>query len=232
MSGNGIEAGCVKELLDSEGQPYLPGNFNKVREMLEGLKPLYNATLKPAALAFNKVGIHPNHITVAGVFLFIGAGYYAAIDKWIVALWLVIAGGLFDGLDGVLARESGKKSVFGAILDSCCDRLTEIAVIAGVLFYYLSHDIHSYWGVILCFTAVSGSLMVSYVKARCEGMDVPCKSGILQRPERIILLCAGLCFGPEIMFWILIGISVLSFFTSFQRLVEASSYCKSNKKTV
>jgi len=204
--------------------------ITKVKRMLEGLKPLYNATLKPAALACNKAGIHPNHITIAGVFLFVAAGYFAAVDKWIIAVWLVVAGGLFDGLDGVLARESGKKTVFGAILDSCCDRLTEIAIIAGVLVYYLSHEIHGYWGVILCFTAVSGSLMVSYVKARCEGMNVPCKSGILQRPERIILLCAGLCLGKEVMFWILLSISVLSFFTSIQRLFEASSYCKTRLK--
>jgi CDP-diacylglycerol--glycerol-3-phosphate 3-phosphatidyltransferase len=181
--------------------------------MLEGLKPFYNATLRPVARAFDKAGIHPNHITVAGVFLFMAAGYFAAVDKWITALWLVITGALFDGLDGVLARESGKKSVFGAILDSSCDRLTEIAIIAGVLVYYLTNSSYNYWGIILCFTAVSGSLMVSYVKARCEGVNVPCKSGILQRPERIILLCAGLCFGPRVMFWILAGISVLSFFT-------------------
>jgi len=194
--------------------------------VIENLKPLYNATLRPFAKLCNRAGIHPNHITLSGTLFFIVAGYFSAVGRWYCALVMVILGGIFDGLDGVLARESGKKSTFGAILDSSCDRITEIALILGLLAYYLTNDIHSFWGPVLCFTGMSGSLMVSYVKARCEGVDVPCKSGILQRPERLILLCIGLLLGVEVMFWILLVITVFSIFTAIQRLFEAAKYCR------
>jgi CDP-diacylglycerol---glycerol-3-phosphate 3-phosphatidyltransferase len=194
--------------------------------MLENLKPIFNATIRPVALGFNALGIHPNHITLSGLVFFVIAGYFSAVDQWFWALILVITGALFDGLDGVLARESGKKSTFGAILDSSCDRLTEIFLLLGVLIFYCNHPFNGYWGIVLCFTAVSGSLMVSYVKARCEGVGIPCKSGLLQRPERIILLCFGLKFGPTVMFWILLGMSIFTSFTVIQRLFEAAWQCK------
>lgn len=194
--------------------------------MLENLKPIFNATLRPVARGFNSLGIHPNHITLSGLIFFAIAGYFSATDQWPLALLLVIGGALFDGLDGVLARESGKKSIFGAILDSSCDRLTEIFLLLGVLIFYCKHPLNGYWGIVLCFTAASGSLMVSYVKARCEGVGVPCKSGLLQRPERIILLCFGLLLGPTAMFWILLGMSIFTSFTVVQRLLEAALQCK------
>ena len=194
--------------------------------MLENLKPLYNATLRPLARSFDSLGIHPNHLTLSGLLFFVIAGYFSAVNQWLWALLLVIAGALFDGLDGVLARESGKKSTFGAILDSSCDRLTEIFLLLGILIFYCKYPQNGFWGIILCFTGISGSLMVSYVKARCEGAGVPCKSGLLQRPERIILLCFGLLLGPVVMFWILLGLSVFASLTVVQRLFEAASQCK------
>lgn len=194
--------------------------------MLENLKPLYNATLRPLARGFNKLGIHPNHITVSGLLFFAIAGYLSGIDKWNSALILVITGALFDGLDGVLARESGKKSIFGAILDSCCDRLTEIFLLGGLLIFYCKNPVYGHWGAILCFSGICGSLMVSYVKARCEGAGISCNRGLLQRPERIIILCFGLKLGPQVMFWILLGLSLFSAFTVVQRISEAASQCK------
>ncbi len=193
--------------------------------MIENLKPLYNATLRPLARIFNAMGLHPNHITLSGLLFFGISGYFAGINRWKIALLLVIAGALFDGLDGVLARESGKKTTFGAILDSSCDRLTEIFLIAGLTVFYCNNPIHGYWGVFLCFSGICGSLMVSYVKARCEGVGIPCNRGILQRPERIILLCFGLLLGPVVMFWILLGLSVFTALTVIQRLFEAASRC-------
>jgi CDP-diacylglycerol--glycerol-3-phosphate 3-phosphatidyltransferase len=128
-----------------------------------------------------------------------------------------------DGLDGVLARESGKKTVFGAVLDSSCDRLTEIALFLGILIFYLKGNPADHTGVILCFAGISGSIMVSYIKARCEGAGLPCKGGILQRPERIVLLSIGLLTGPNVMLWILSGLNILAWFTVVQRLFEAAS---------
>ncbi|MBN1601742.1 MAG: CDP-alcohol phosphatidyltransferase family protein [Chitinispirillaceae bacterium] len=194
--------------------------------MLETLKPLYNKTLKPLALFLARLGLHPNHLTVAGVLFFAAAAVLCVYDYWKFSLLFVIAGGIFDGLDGVVARETGQSSVFGSILDSSCDRITEIVLLLGIMVYFLLETPVNNIGVILCFCAVSASLMVSYVKARCEGASVQCKGGILQRPERIILLSAGLLMGAHVMRWILGIIAVLGLFTSIQRLHEAAIYCR------
>ncbi len=192
--------------------------------MIENLKPFYNRILRPFAHLFLRIGLHPNHVTVAGLIMFITAGYLGACGSWHKALVLVIIGALMDGLDGLLARESGKNTTFGAILDSSCDRLTEMALLGGVMVFYLQHDHYNSLGVPLCFSALCSSVMVSYIKARCEGSGIACSRGLLQRPERIILLCAGLLMGSSVMLWILGGVTVLGAVTAVQRLLQAARY--------
>ena len=164
--------------------------------------------------------------------LFAVAAWFAQQGRWKGALLLVIFGSLLDGLDGVLARESNQKSLFGAILDSSCDRLTEILLLLGILGYLLSAPLISFnkealsiseraWGIVFCYAAITMSLMVSYVKARCEGAGVACNRGLLQRPERIILICCGLFFGPRPMNWILCAIALLGLITVIERLFHA-----------
>jgi CDP-diacylglycerol--glycerol-3-phosphate 3-phosphatidyltransferase len=190
--------------------------------MLEPLKPLYNKTLRPVARICLRRGIHPNHITILGLLFFIAAGILCGRNSWLKALILVIIGSLMDGLDGVLAREGGKKSTFGAILDSCCDRLTEMALLGGLLFYYQRSTFFPEYSPLLCFIALCSSVMVSYVKARCEGVGIACTRGLLQRPERLILLCIGLVAGPAVMLWILGVIGLLGLTTMMERLFQAS----------
>jgi CDP-diacylglycerol--glycerol-3-phosphate 3-phosphatidyltransferase len=194
--------------------------------MLESLKPLYNATLRPAARFCDRIGLHPNHITIFGLLCFIEAGVLTCLNSWHYALLLVIAGSLMDGLDGVLARESGKKSRFGAILDSSFDRLTEMALLGGLLVFYQEFEKYREAGPILCFCVLSSSVMVSYVKARCEGAGIACSRGLMQRPERLILLSFGLLLGPYVMFWILIAMLTLGAVTVFQRFFEAAANCR------
>jgi CDP-diacylglycerol---glycerol-3-phosphate 3-phosphatidyltransferase len=206
--------------------------------MIEGLKPFYNSLLIPLVRPLVKIGIRPNHLTIAGCALFIVASWFVYKGAWTTASLFAIAGALFDGLDGVVARESNRKTTFGAILDSCCDRITEIVLIFGVLGYLLTAPIISFnrehlsqvqraHGVIFCYSAITLSLMVSYVKARCEGAGIACRHGILQRPERLILLFVGLVAGPRTMVWILAVITILAGITVVQRFVEA--YKKAGK---
>jgi len=190
--------------------------------MIESLKPLYNATLRPAALLCLKIGITPNHVTVGGLLFFIGAGVATAHGRWMTALILVIAGSLMDGLDGVLAREGGKTTTFGSILDSSCDRLTEMALLGGLLYYYQHSPRFSQYGPLLCYGALCSSVMISYIKARCEGCGISCSRGIMQRPERLILLCAGLISGPLVMVYVLAALLLLGTVTMFQRFVQAA----------
>jgi CDP-diacylglycerol---glycerol-3-phosphate 3-phosphatidyltransferase len=200
--------------------------------MIEGLKPLFNNLLRPLVRPMVRLGIRPNHLTIIGLVLSGCAAWLAFTDRWTAACVIAIVAALFDGLDGVVARESNRESAFGAILDSTCDRLAEILLVSGVLGYFLTSLIPSLdrkflslslrlWGVLFCYCAITMSLMVSYVKARCEGAGISCSRGILQRPERVILLCAGLLAGPSVMVGVLAAVSILAAVTVIQRFFEA-----------
>jgi CDP-diacylglycerol--glycerol-3-phosphate 3-phosphatidyltransferase len=189
--------------------------------MLEKLKPFYNSVLNPVAKLFARINLHPHAITVSGVALSLAAGYCCATGKWYTAALLVFAGSCMDGLDGLVARQAGKTTAFGAVLDSCCDRISETAWFFGILFYYLHRPLYCGAGIYLAFLAMAGSLMVSYVRARCEGANIICKQGILQRPERIVVLIACLLAGPVIMIWGLGFLSLLAYGTVIQRLIIA-----------
>ena len=123
-----------------------------------------------------------------------------------------------DLLDGALARSTGTASRFGALYDSTLDRLSEAAVLFGILWYEL--DLGNREEVLLAFLAVVGSLMVSYVRARSEGLGMPLKDGLFTRSERVVLTGVLLLFGwLRVALWIL---AVLTLFTAAQRTWIAS----------
>jgi CDP-diacylglycerol--glycerol-3-phosphate 3-phosphatidyltransferase len=189
--------------------------------MIENLKPFYNSVLNPVARLCARIHLHPHAVTALGVALSIAAGYFCAAGKWYAAALLVFAGSCMDGLDGLVARQAGKTTAFGAVLDSCCDRITEAAWFFGILWFYVHRPAYHGAGVYLAFLAMAGSLMVSYVRARCEGAGITCREGMFQRPERIIVLVACLLAGPVIMIWGLGLLSVLACVTVVQRLIIA-----------
>jgi CDP-diacylglycerol--glycerol-3-phosphate 3-phosphatidyltransferase len=191
--------------------------------MLERLKPAYNCLLSPIAHICSKLGLRPNHLSLTGLVLFSLAGWFVYRGRWIPAAAAIVLGSACDGLDGLLARLDNKKTAFGAVLDSACDRLTEIVLLLGLLGFYLTRSPAPMLapGIVLCYTAVTLSLMVSYVKARAEGMGIACTTGLLQRPERIILIGAGLLAGPAAMVWILGALSALAGITVVQRMMQA-----------
>lgn len=197
--------------------------------MIEGLKPLYNRLLRPALRLFVVAGLHPNHLTITGLLVFGAVGWFSAQGHWVIAGILAVGGSLLDGWDGLLARETGQESRFGAILDSSLDRLTEIAWLAGLLYYYSIHAQQGRMGVYASVAALSGSFMVSYVKARCEGAGVECRGGMMQRPERIILLNVCMFLGPVIMSWGLVLLAALTYGTMIQRLFIARKACDKSR---
>ncbi|MBN1984074.1 MAG: CDP-alcohol phosphatidyltransferase family protein [Chitinivibrionales bacterium] len=186
--------------------------------MIEGMKPQYNAALKPFARLCASVNISPNMLTLTGLALFAVASWLTAIGYWRTALGVGLIGACMDGLDGVLARETNQKTTFGAILDSVCDRFTEIFWLCGILAFYVLRDILTPTILFLSLSAITGSLMVSYVKARAEGAGVVCKEGILQRPERLIALAIFQLIGPVAMVWGLGFVAFFAYITVFQRM--------------
>ncbi len=194
--------------------------------MLERFKPFYTAGLRPFTHFFKHIGTHPDMLTLTGVVLFGIGGWLTIIGYWRVALLVGLAGAFMDGLDGELARQTNRKSLFGAILDSVSDRITEIIWLGSFLIYYSINDVDNKICIYLAFAAITGSLMVSYVKARAEGAGVKCEGGLLQRPERLIVLALFQFVGPDVMQWGLGIVTVLAYITVFQRLFIVWKFCK------
>jgi len=157
----------------------------------------------PVARIIAKTRLTPNVLTIAGFLINIGVAALLAWGHLFIGGFLVLLSGVFDLLDGALARVTGQSTKFGAILDSTFDRFSEAIVLFGLLFFYTHPPLTR--EILLIFTAMVGSVLVSYVRARAEGLGLRCEVGLFTRPERIILLAVGLIFSQTLTYilWIL-----------------------------
>ena len=152
--------------------------------------------LNPFVRFLIRIGFTPNVITTIGLILNIGVAIVFIFGAertnrgelsyigWAGALLLFA--GLFDMLDGQVARIGNMSSTFGAMYDSVLDRYSELIMFLGISYYLVSH--HYFLSSIFAFIAMIGSMMVSYTRARAEGLGIECKGGLMQRPERIVLI--------------------------------------------
>lgn len=178
-------------------------------------RPILKQPLSAITRPLHKWGITPNGISIFGFLLTIAASALLAVGElqWGGIVLLIAAS--FDMLDGALARYTNQESKFGAFLDSTLDRYSESITLLGLTVFYAGH-IPSQLHLVLIFLALIGSWMVSYTRARAEGLQIECKGGLLQRPERIAILIAGLVFGWMLpVLWIL---AVLTNITALQRI--------------
>ncbi|MGV3705054.1 MAG: DUF4833 domain-containing protein [Arcticibacter sp.] len=168
-------------------------SFESVRTSLQlGIYKVIN----PFVRLLIKLGLTPNAVTTIGLFLNIGVAviFILGAEKgnrgdlqfvgWAGAL--VLFAGVFDMLDGQVARIGNMKSTFGAMYDSVLDRYSELILFLGICYYLISH--HYFLSSLFAFIAMIGSMMVSYTRARAEGLGVECKGGFMQRPERVVLI--------------------------------------------
>lgn len=166
------------------------------------LQQLIYKIINPFIRGMIKVGITPNFITTTGFILnvvaagmFVYAGMNSEGEGLSMIGWaggMVLFAGLFDMMDGRLARLGNMSSKFGALYDSVLDRYSELVTLFGISAYLAMKDYYLY--VIIAFVALMGSLMVSYVRARAEGLGIECKVGFMQRPERVVLTSLGALF--------------------------------------
>lgn len=187
--------------------------------MKSAAKDLGRRALAPVAKGLVRLYVSPNHVTVAGLVAMAGSGVLLARGSFRGAGVALLVGGLCDMLDGAVARTSGKSSSFGAFFDSTSDRLAELLFFAGLLVYFTGVE-PSVQYALLTFLAAGGSLLVSYTRARAEGLGIDCQVGMMERPERMVLLLIA-CFvgaiGVKVALWIL---TPLVFFTSLQRVLH------------
>ena len=158
----------------------------------------------PAVSVLVALKVSPNAATAIGLLIALVAAYFVSQGDFLLGGILVLIGAVVDLLDGGIARATNRVSKRGAITDSVFDRVSEIALLVGLGMYFTSGTDADQTAVLLAFVAVGGSLMVSYVRARAEGLGVKGTAGFLTRPERIAITVVGLAFGyPMVVLWIL-----------------------------
>ena len=164
-------------------------------------------------LALSK--IHPNYLTLIGMLINVGAAWLLAVGQFRWAGAVIIGAGLFDMVDGRVARETNRVTRFGGFFDSVLDRYSDLGLLVGLLVYYAS--INRFFYVVLTAIVMTGTVMVSYTRARAENTIPRCKVGFLERPERVVLIIIGALFNR--MAQVLWVIAVLSNITVIHRMI-------------
>ena len=183
-----------------------------------------------SALALSKV--HPNVLTFIGLVINVWVAFLFAAGRFTAGGFVLIGAGLFDMVDGRVARETNQVTRFGGFFDSVLDRYSDLGVLIGLLVYYAS--INRFFYVVLTALVMTGTVMVSYTRARAENTIPRCKVGFLERPERVVLIIIGALFNR--MAQVLWVSAVFANITVFQRMyytwLEASALEKAQLRAV
>jgi len=183
-----------------------------VSDIIKQIKPVFEEKVTPFIRILNKINISPNFLTITGLIFIIVGSVFIVFQNYILAALFLLIGNLCDALDGTLARKYQKTSKFGAFLDSVVDRLSDAFPIMAIALIYQNHPLE----LTISMLALTFSFMVSYTRARAEGLGIECKVGILERPERSIIMIVFTLFSMPLIAVILIAIG--SFITTMQRV--------------
>ena len=164
-----------------------------------------------------RIGLTPNFLTLAGLFITAGAALLVASGHLLVGGVVLLFGALFDILDGAVARISGRVHRYGAFWDSTVDRYAEAFIYGALLYYFLVGGRDRVLGSMLVMAALTGSLLVSYVRARAQSLNFECDGGLFARPERVVLTVIALVISP-LLIWVLWLLAVFTNVTAVQRI--------------
>src|SRR6266513_1898659 len=183
-------------------------------------------TIEPAISLLARHNVSPNAITTVGTLLTIAAGVVYATGHIMTAGWIMAVTAFFDVVDGEVARRTGRSTVFGAFYDSTLDRVADGALMAGLTVFYATNPVHhNIYMMVICLVGIIGTFLVSYTRARAESLGIDAKVGVMQRPERIVLLSV-----PQALFglfwngWVLIGIVLLLTLTAWITAVQRIAF--------
>ena len=189
-------------------------NTTSKKTLTDYLRLWFKWVLDPIGGFLNRLGLTPNMVTILGLIGNAIGAYYLARGDMLTGGILVLIMTPIDALDGTMARLRGEPGDFGAYVDSVSDRYSELMIYAGLLYHFLT--LGEPWGGMLVFGAASGSVLVSYVKARAEGLGYQAKVGLLTRVERYLVLAPSLVFNQ-----LYLGLTILAVFshiTAIQRI--------------
>lgn len=210
----------------------------------DGIQQIVYKIINPGVVMAVKAGITPNVVTtlgllgnIAGAALLVYAALSANSDYVLIG-WagvVIILSSIMDMVDGYMARTANMCSVFGAFYDSVLDRYCELVTLSGLAFYFMHFSYP--WAAVITFLSLIGSIMVSYVRARAEGLDLECKVGLMQRPERIVVTVLGMLLTgfldgvvPFDSIWFIIAsqavIALFANFTVFHRILHVKNQLK------
>jgi CDP-diacylglycerol--glycerol-3-phosphate 3-phosphatidyltransferase len=190
--------------------------MNPKQTFTDRLRVIFKGILDPIGTFLNSTGLTPNAITLLGLAGTTVGAYILSQGKMTLGAVVIFFSVIVDAFDGTMARLRGESSDFGAFVDSVSDRYAEFITFGGILYYFLTQE--NYVGVMMTFAATAGSVLVSYVKARAEGLSFTAKVGILSRVERYIVLIPLLLFNQP--FLAVVIIAVLGNFTALQRIAH------------
>ncbi len=177
------------------------------------IKPVFEKVVSPVIDIFHKLKISPNFLTVTGIFL-IGIGsFFLYKEQFFLAGLFILLGNLCDALDGTLARKYNKSSTFGAFLDSVVDRVSDFLPLIAVAGLFRHNEVLFF----ISLFAIVFSFLVSYTRARAEGLGIDCKIGFFERPERSVVLIVSVFLGIVDIAVIIIAVGAA--ITSFQRIL-------------
>lgn len=224
-----------------------------IQRVKDGARLFVRGALSPVIALLDRLGVRPDHVTWFGLLVTCSGGVLMGMGHFRVGALVAIAGSLMDTLDGGLARARNEVTRWGAFLDSSTDRIADAALFLGIAAFYtkvplvmmasedvtiylqlgppdmreriLTHAMECWFSAVLAGIALAGAFLVSYTRARMEGLGVECKVGWFERPERLVVLLGAALFGAGsiVMPWALMALAVLSFFTAFQRMAYARS---------
>lgn len=180
------------------------------------MRVLFKGVLDPIAAFFNSLGIFPNTMTLIGLGGNVVAAVLLALGYITMGGIVVLLMGLLDALDGTMARLRGMTAEFGAFTDSVTDRYSELFIFGGLLYYYLQKG--NWIAVFGIYLAASGSVLVSYIRARAASLGMDTKVGFLGRFERYLVLAPSLVLRiPMVGVWI---IAIFANVTAIQRIYD------------
>ncbi len=201
----------------------IPQPLQQPQTFTDRMRVRFKGILDAVGGAFNRLGIHPNAMTVAGVLGNAVAAVLLARGEIVVGGLVVLAMGAFDALDGTMARLRGAPTAWGAFLDSVSDRYSELLLLGGLAYYYSAQQNH--WGMLLAYAAAAGSVLVSYTRARAEALGWEVKVGLLTRLERYLVLAPSLVLNAP-----LVGLGIIAVganITALQRIAFAHRLAES-----
>ncbi len=196
----------------------------KINFLPDWIKFSFLRLIAPVIDFFVKRRLNPNHFTTVGLILSIPAAYFFGSGRLRLAAMIMLLGGLFDVIDGQVARATNRVTKFGALYDSTLDRYSELIIFFGLAYYFITSEwemfglnISLITAVAICVT-IGGSVMTSYVRARAEGLGFECKVGMMQRPERVLVIAIGALIHQSVLVIAIITVAIFSNITAIQRL--------------